>query len=114
MHRIAVEDFQLRGKTIKKGSVVFMGMAAANRDPAVFPDPDRFDITRDNTHQKHLSFSFGPHHCIGAGLARRELEIAFEVLLDRLPGVRLDEERPPQLKCHSLMFRGFESLHLRW
>jgi cytochrome P450 PksS len=114
MHRIAAETFELRGKTIKKGDVVFMGLAAANRDPQAFPDPDRFDISRDNLHTKHMAFTFGPHHCIGAGLARRELEITFEVLLTRLPDLRLDEEQKPQLKCHSLMFRGFESLPVRW
>ncbi|HEX5747718.1 MAG TPA: cytochrome P450 [Archangium sp.] len=114
MHRIASETFELRGKTIKKGDVVFMGLAAANRDPQAFPDPDRFDISRDHLHNKHMAFTFGPHHCIGAGLARRELEITFEVLLTRLPGLRLDEEQAPQLKCHSLMFRGFESLPVRW
>lgn len=114
MHRIAAETFQLRGKTIRKGDVVFMGLAAANRDPEAFPDPDRFDITRDSNHQKHMSFTFGPHHCLGAGLARRMLEITFEVLLERLPGLRLDPEQLPQLKCHSLMFRGYESLTVRW
>ncbi|OJT18050.1 hypothetical protein BO221_41900 [Archangium sp. Cb G35] len=114
MHRIAAETFELRGKTIKKGDVVFMGLAAANRDPQAFPDPDRFDISRDHLHNKHMAFTFGPHHCIGAGLARRELEITFEVLLTLLPGLRLDEEQAPQLKCHSLMFRGFESLPVRW
>ncbi|WNG42882.1 cytochrome P450 [Archangium minus] len=113
-HRVAAETFQLRGKTIRKGDVVFLGLAAANRDPDAFPDPDRFDITRDANHQKHMSFGFGPHHCLGSGLARRELEIAFEVLLERLPGLRLDETQLPQIKCHSLMFRGFESLHVRW
>ncbi|PTL75787.1 cytochrome P450 [Vitiosangium sp. GDMCC 1.1324] len=114
IHRIATETFQLRGKTIRKGDVVFMCMASANRDPEAFPDPDRFDITRDSNHQKHMSFGFGPHHCLGAGLARRELEIAFEVLLERLPGLKLDTEELPQLKCHSLMFRGFEKLSVRW
>jgi cytochrome P450 PksS len=114
MHRIAAVDFELRGKAIKKGDVVFMGLAAANRDPQAFPEPDRFDIGRDHLHTKHMSFTFGPHHCMGAGLARRELEIAFEVLLTRLPGLRLDEEIQPRLKCHSLMFRGFEELPVRW
>ncbi|KFA88182.1 cytochrome P450 [Archangium violaceum] len=114
MHRIAAETFELRGKTIKKGDVVFMGLAAANRDPQAFPDPDRFDISRDHLHTKHMAFTFGAHHCIGAGLARRELEITFEVLLTNLPGLRLDEDQAPQLKCHSMMFRGFESLPVRW
>jgi cytochrome P450 len=112
--RIAAEDISLRGRTIRKGDMVFLGIGAANRDPAVFSDPDRFDITRDFLHQKHLTFSFGPHHCLGAGLARRELEIALEMLLQRLPGLRLDEEHPPQPKCQSLIFSGFTSLPVRW
>ena len=114
IHRIAGETFHLHGCTIRKGDVVFLGMAAANRDPTVFPDPDRFDITRDHIHQKHLSFAFGPHHCLGAGLARREIEIAIELLLQRMPGLRLDEEQLPRIKCSSMLYRGLESLHIRW
>jgi cytochrome P450 PksS len=114
IHRVAVETFELRGRTIRQGDMVFLGMAAANRDPEAFARPDCFDISRDPHQQKHMSFAFGPHHCLGAGLARRELEIALSVLLERLPGLRLDEARLPQLKCHSLLFRGFESLPVRW
>jgi cytochrome P450 len=110
MHRIATTDIEIYGKTIKKGQLVFLGMAAANRDPKVFPNPDRFDITRANN--KHLSFAFGPHLCLGAGLARRELEIGVEALLRRMPGLRFDEKNPPQLKYESLVFRGFHSLPL--
>ena len=112
--RIAADDIELHGQHIKKGQLVFLGMAAANRDPAKFPDPDRFDITRDHHQQKHMSFGFGPHHCMGAGLARRELEIAMEELLQRLPELRLDETRLPRIKCNGMLFRGFESLPVRW
>jgi len=109
-HRIATADIELHGKTIEKGQLVFLGIAAANRDPRVFPEPQRFDITRQNT--KHLSFAFGPHLCLGAGLARRELAIALEALLCRMPGLRFSEERPPRPKYESLVFRGFYSLPL--
>ncbi|MFL5354099.1 cytochrome P450 [Archangium sp.] len=112
--RIATETFELRGRTLRKGDVVFLGLAAANHDPAAYPDPDSFDITRDPHQQKHMSFGFGPHHCMGAGLARRELEIAFEELLQRLPALRLDETRMPRIKCNGMLFRGFESLPVRW
>ncbi|HSP77694.1 MAG TPA: cytochrome P450 [Myxococcaceae bacterium] len=112
--RIAVEPIPLHGQTIPPGSIVFLGMASANRDPAVFPEPERYDITRDLGGQKLMSFAFGPHQCVGAGLARRELEIALQVLLERLPGLRLDEEQPPQPKCNSLLFRSFTSLPVRW
>ncbi|HZH13718.1 MAG TPA: cytochrome P450 [Archangium sp.] len=114
VHRIAVDDIELRGRTIRKGDIVFLGLAAANHDPAAFPDADRFDITRDPHQQKSMSFGFGPHHCLGAGLARRELEIAFEGLLHRMPELRLDETRLPRIKCGGLLFRGFESLCVRW
>ena len=112
--RVAVEDVELRGKTLRQGDVVFLGMAAANRDPRAFRDPDRFDITRDNSHPRHLSFGFGAHHCMGAGLARREIETGVSMLLERMPELRLDESRPPRIKCHSLNFRGFDVLPVRW
>ncbi len=113
-HRIVAEDLVLRGKTLRKGDVVFLGMAAANRDPLVFPEPDNFDITRSHMHSRLMTFGHGPHHCLGAGLARRELEIAVEVLIRRLPGLQLDERNAPQLKFHSLVFRGFTQLPVRW
>lgn len=113
-YRIAADNISLRGRSIRKGDMIFLGIGAANRDPEVFPNPDRFDITRDFAYQKHLTFSFGPHHCLGAGLARRELEIALEMLFQQLPGLRLDEERPPQPKCQSLIFSGYTSLPVRW
>jgi cytochrome P450 len=112
--RIALTEFQLHGRTIRKGDRVFLGIAAANRDPSVFPEPDRFTITRNHFEQKHLSFGFGPHHCLGVGLARRQLEVAIEHLMDHLPGLRLDETQPPHIKNHGLAFRGFDSLPVRW
>ena len=114
MSRVAAETFPLRGHTVQRGQPVFLGLSAANRDPAVFPDPDRFDITRDFLQHKHLSFAPGPHHCLGAGLARRELEIALDVLLERLPGLRLDASRPPTRHIEGILTRGFSSLPLLW
>ena len=112
--RVAVEDVRLRGQLIRAGDVVFLGLAAANRDPRAFTNPDRFDITREPPQGRHLAFGFGAHHCIGAGLARRQLEMGLSMLLERLPGLRLDESRPVRIKCHSLNFRGFEQLPVRW
>ncbi|AKJ02536.1 cytochrome P450 PksS [Archangium gephyra] len=112
--RIAAEDFQLHGQDIKKGQLVFLGMAAANRDPKYFPDADRFDITRDNLMHKPMTFGFGPHHCLGAGLARRQLEVAIETLLERFPRLRLDESRKANPRAEGLVFRGFHSLPVRW
>jgi cytochrome P450 PksS len=112
--RVAKEDFQLHGQSISRGSIVYLAAACANRDPEAYPDPDRFDISRDPHHQKHMSFAFGPHHCLGAGLARSELEIGLDVLLERLPALRLDEQTPPNFKLNTMLFRGFNSLHVQW
>jgi cytochrome P450 len=108
IHRVATEDLEIGGKAIRKGQVVYLGMAAANRDPEIFPDPDRFDIARPNN--RHLSFAAGPHVCLGAGLARRELEIGLATLFRRMQGLRLNEASPPRRRCESLVFRGFSSL----
>jgi cytochrome P450 PksS len=113
-HRIATETFELRGRTLRKGDVVFLGLAAANHDPAAFADPDHFDITRVGPPHRHMSFASGPHQCLGAGLARRELEITLAELLQRMPELRLDESRQPRIKCNGLLSRGFESLPVRW
>ena len=80
--RIAPTDVQLGGKTIKKGSRVVAALAAANRDPNRFPDPDRLDLLR--TDNRHLAFGWAAHFCFGAPLARMEGQIAFNVLLGRL------------------------------
>jgi cytochrome P450 PksS len=107
-NRVATEDFEIGGARILKGHVVFLGLGAANRDPEVFPDPDRFDITRKGA--SHLSFGYGAHFCIGANLARIELGMLVRSLLERAPKIRLDPARAPELSCESLMFRGFKSL----
>ncbi|WP_375765679.1 cytochrome P450 [Archangium gephyra] len=112
IHRIVAEDFELRGRKLRRGQLVFLGMAAANRDPAVFSSPDSFDVSREPN--KHMTFAFGAHLCIGAGLARRELEAALQALLRRMPGLRLDPERPARPRCTSLVLRGFESMPVRW
>ena len=109
IHRVALEDVEIEGKRVKAGQVVFLGTTAANRDSEVFADPDRFDITRENV-GRHLAFGYGPHGCLGAGLARQELAIGLSTLLRRLPDLRLDADHPPVRKCESLVFRGFSSL----
>jgi cytochrome P450 PksS len=105
--RIAREDLDVVGKTIRKGQFVYLGLAAANRDPEAFTDPDRFDVARANN--CHLAFGAGPHVCIGGGLARRELEIGLLTLFRRAPRLRLIEGGSRR-RCESLVFRGFHSL----
>ena len=84
--RVATEDVELGGVTISAGDMVWPFTAAANRDPSVFRDPDRFDVSR--TVGAHMGFGAGPHRCLGAHLAQVELQEAFRGLLTRLPGLR--------------------------
>jgi pimeloyl-[acyl-carrier protein] synthase len=81
---------QLGGKTIQKGSRVVAVLAAANRDPNRFPNPDRLDLRRPDN--RHLAFGWAAHFCFGAPLARMEGQIAFSVLLRRLPRATLLDE----------------------
>jgi cytochrome P450 len=86
--RTATEDVEIEGTTIRKGEGVLTFLAAANRDPDQFPDPDRVDVERPEANQ-HLAFSFGVHHCVGQFVARLEMETAFSMLVRRLPRLRL-------------------------
>lgn len=85
--RYATEDLELRGAAIRRGELVWAAIASANRDPAQFPDPDRLDLARDPN--RHLAFGQGIHFCLGAPLARMEGQIAINLLLERLPELRL-------------------------
>ncbi len=89
--RIALEDIELRGSTIRAGQIVQLSIASANRDETRFPDPDRFDVTRQPG--RTLSFGHGPHGCLGALLALEEAQISLETLFRRMPGMKLDESR---------------------
>jgi cytochrome P450 len=84
--RYALEDVELSGGTVRAGEPVLLAKHAANRDPRRFPDPDRLDVTRNA--KGHLAFGHGPHHCIGAQLARMDIQVALTALLNRLPGLR--------------------------
>jgi cytochrome P450 PksS len=112
LQRIAREDLTLHGRTIRKGDLLYLSLGAANRDPEVFPEPDRFDIGRPDN--RHLAFGAGPHFCLGMILARRELEVSLGRLVLRMPRLRFDEERPVRRRADSLVFRGLESLPVRY
>jgi cytochrome P450 len=90
--RVAAEDVEWHEQTFRRGQVVQLNMASANRDAAHFHDPERFDITRPPGN--HLAFGTGVHGCLGAAPAREVASIALTTLLRRLPGVKLDESRP--------------------
>jgi cytochrome P450 len=92
--------------------LLYLSLGAANRDPEVFTEPDRFDVGRADN--RHLAFGAGPHVCLGMTLARRELEVSLGRLVRRMPRLRFDEERPPRRRANSLVFRGLESLPVRF
>ncbi|MGA9494011.1 MAG: cytochrome P450 [Mycobacterium sp.] len=85
--RLALKDTEVAGMPVGQGELVVVYVAAANRDPAVFPDPNRFDIERENA-GRHLAFSGGRHFCLGAALARAEGEVGLRAFFDRFPEVR--------------------------
>lgn len=85
--RVARTDTEVAGRPIKRGDMVVVYLAAANRDPAVFTDPHRFDVERDNAN-RHLAFSGGRHFCLGAALARAEGEVGLRTFFDRFPDVQ--------------------------
>ena len=85
--RFALKDTEIAGKQVGQGELVVVYVAAANRDPAVFTDPNRFDIERENA-GRHLAFSGGRHFCLGAALARAEGEVGLRAFFDRFPEVR--------------------------
>ena len=87
--RVATRDALLGEDEVKEGERVFMFWAAGNRDPAVFADPDRFDIRRRPN--RHIAFGAGAHHCLGANLTRLEARVCMAEVLRRLPGYRLVE-----------------------
>lgn len=106
--RLAPDDCELGGKQIHKRQAVIAVMAAANRDPARFPDPDRFDIVREDN--RHLAFGYAAHFCFGAPLARLEGQVVFESLLRRFPKFHLE---PQDLVWRTnLGLRGLTSLKI--
>jgi cytochrome P450 len=92
--RYATRGVVLAGAAIAAGDLVTVSLAGANRDPAEFPDPDRFDLRRPNA-RRHLAFAAGPHTCIGMDLARLEAQVALSELLAGHPDVRLAGDAPP-------------------
>lgn len=105
--RIATRDVELGGQQIRAGQWVMVFIGSGNRDEEVFPEPDRFDITR--TPNRHLSFGHGIHYCPGAQLGRLEAKTAVNTMLQRLPGLRLDPDAPATRVAANLQF-GFSAM----
>jgi len=109
--RFTKEDVEVGGVAIPKGSVVMVMYGCANRDGAKYPNPDMFDIERDNA-RTQMAFGQGPHFCVGAALARSEARIAFELLLSRLNNIALASVDTPTHRELSMTLRGLTNLHL--
>lgn len=110
--RIATEDVTVGSQLIRAGDGVILGLASANRDESVFDEPDRFDIHRDAS--QHLTFAQGIHLCLGAHLARAEMQIAVKSLFDHLAGLRLaipPDEIPFR---HDMFIYGVHKLPITW
>mgnify|MGYP003678586912 CR=1 FL=1 len=109
-YRTAFHDTEVGGQMVRAGERVLALLAAGNRDPAIFPRPNEFDIEREGAH--HLAFGGGIHFCVGAELARLEGDVAFRALAERLPGMRTDTAQPRWRP--GFMFRGLERLDISW
>ena len=108
--RQTTHDTTLAGVDLPKGALIGAVLASANRDPRRFTDPDVFDIHRKEG--AHLAFATGNHFCLGAWLGRYQTRATLEAVLDRLPGLRFDDERPAEVRGWE--FRAPLSLYLRW
>jgi cytochrome P450 len=104
--RIALRDVELAGERFRAGQFVLLALGGANRDPAVFLDPHRFDVTRADA-GRHVAFSSGIHYCLGAGLARMEGEIGLRALFRRFPDLAL--AGPPRRRATRLL-RGYDAM----
>ncbi|UUZ92511.1 cytochrome P450 [Paenibacillus sp. P25] len=104
--RWARVDFTWHGKHVSKGDLIFVGLAAANRDPEQFENPDRLDITRKKN--KHIAFGNGIHFCLGAPLARLEGKTALSTLLRRSPNLRIDAASEELKWRPGILMRGLE------
>jgi len=110
--RVALEDIEIGGKVIRKGDGILCLVLAGNRDPEVFPEPEKVDITRGS--RKHLGFGHGVHHCIGADLARLELEIVWGRLFHRIPTLKLAKPLADIPRKERAVIFGLWELPITW
>jgi cytochrome P450 len=113
LYRRAAKDTELNGTKIPEGAFVIARYGAANRDPDQFPNPDRFDIHRDNAN-RHLSFGNGIHFCPGALLARQEFAVAFNAILDRMDDIELARPLPEPAHRPSVGLLPLKELHIKF
>lgn len=111
MFRRASRDLVLHGVRIPRDSILFARFASANQDPKRFPEPHRFDLTRENL-KEQVAFGRGVHHCLGAALSRREMNIGFRVLLERLENFRLADGADEPEYAPNALLHGLTGLQL--
>lgn len=109
LFRRATADVEIAGTTIPEGSIVVLKWGAANRDPQRFPEPDVLDLDRENS-ARHLTFGFGPHMCVGAGLTRGEMRVTFTRLVQRMQNIRLSRGRDGAIREPHFFSYGFTQL----
>ncbi|GAA4934361.1 cytochrome P450 [Streptomyces coeruleoprunus] len=107
--RYATEDIRIRDTLIPKGALVQISIAGAHRDPEAFAAPDQLDVTRPNVQATHLAFGYGPHYCVGAPLARLEMQIALTTLFERYPRMSL-VGAPEDVRWLTVPFPAFRGL----
>ncbi|MBQ1088666.1 cytochrome P450 [Streptomyces sp. B93] len=112
LSRIAREEVDIQGHTIRAGDAVYVSYLAANRDPDVFPDPETIDFARGPN--PHVAFGFGPHYCPGGMLARMESELLIDALLDQIPTLRLAVDPADVPFKKGALIRGPEALPVTW
>jgi cytochrome P450 len=108
--RRVTRDTELSGVALKEGEQVFVYLGAVDLDPREFPEPERFDLSRENAN--HLIFGAGPHRCLGSHLARIELQALYQVVLERLPQFRMDPDKRPVFHPGNVI--SVSSLPIRW
>ena len=100
------------GTKVRKGQSIVLMLSGANRDPSIFPDPDSFDVNRENA-RRNIAFGYGAHHCIGAQLARLEAEIVWRELLKRYPAIEDWEQNGQAIRRRGKTLKGLEKLPMR-
>jgi cytochrome P450 len=108
--RQTTREVTLAGVDLEAGALIGAVLSSANRDPRRFTDPDRFDLHRKEG--QHLAFAAGTHFCLGAWFGRHLARVSMEILFERLPGLRLDPDRP--VTCRGWEFRAPDSLWVAW
>lgn len=111
--RIALDDIEIAGETIKAGEGIILDLAPENWDPAMFPQPDKLDLARENAGQQ-LGFGYGRHQCVGQQLARAEMQIVFHTLLRRIPTLKLAIPFDEVPFKHDRLAYGVYSLPCTW